>query len=96
MAENTLVLQADDPRVGERDAEGKLMRRPKVDINHQPYTKGQRPEMAIGNYFVVLPLTGLRETEVVIEGPKAAATEVRPKVPKKVETVTDEPTSQPT
>lgn len=84
MAENTLVLQADDPRVGERDAEGKLMRRPKVDINHQPYTKGQRPELNIRQYFVVLPLLGLAGVEVVIKDTS------EPKRFGKKEAVTDE------
>lgn len=87
MAENTIVLQADDPRVGERAEDGTLVRRPKVDINHQPYTKGQRPELNIGAYFVVLPIRGLPETEVVIETPKAA--EIK-RFGKK-EAVTDEP-----
>lgn len=84
----TIVLQPDDPRVGERATDGSLIRRPKVDINHQPYTKGQRPELAIGQYFVVLPLLGLPETDVVIEEPKAA---VEPKRFGKKEAVTDEP-----
>lgn len=87
MAENTLILQTDDPRVGERKPDGTLVRRPKVDINHQPYTKAQRPELNIGQYFVVLPLLGLPGVEVVIKDT------TEPKRFGKKEAVTDEPSN---
>lgn len=76
MSEEVKVIEipADDKRVGKRKPDGTLVFRPRVDIEGQPYTPGQRPVYQQDGYFVVLPPTGLppnTEVKVVETAPLA-------------------------